>query len=712
MSRPLFPRRRARPLTLVFLSLAPLLACQPSVPARHIDPDRPARVSFLSVPDGASVRLDSRTLRGTTPIEHEAVEPGLHVIEMELEGYTPVRLQRYWDAGAAERLDVRLEPLATATPTATSRPTVTPTAAGARATDPVPAVAPSPYRARTRPPARTATPVAARPATVSFRSGPPGAAVIVNGTQLAGRTPLEKVELAAGKASIEIRLPGHQPAIVERTLRPGADHTVQVELTPLPARVSFHSTPPGATVIVNGVTIEGRTPIENASIPAGDNEVTFELPDHASHTERHSWQADTEVRIEATLKPLDASVRFESDPPGATVLVNGIELEGKTPIGPVPMAPQPARVEFRLQGHSVVVLERQWTPNASDSILARLTPNPGRARFESLVPWDTLSVDGEVVFARPGGWVPLVAGPHRVLAVRGNEAAETDFEVPAGGDVVVTLDWSRKRPNPRDYVELPALTARLGSRKLAETNPERTVEVKTFWLARREVTTADYTACVEAGRCEPAGTEAGCNAAVPDRAAHPINCVSAHDALAYAAWLAEREQLPYRLPTADEWERAARGDGRRVYPWGDEPPAGRCNICDQSCALTEFRDDSASDGWPQTAPAGALPYCVSPEGILDLVGNVAEWCVADTGAARQQVRGGGWTQGGIFLDPALVTMRPATDRDPAVGFRLAISAEMEMVGKKGAEEEKRTVESAPVTPQAGSKTSELPAETE
>jgi formylglycine-generating enzyme required for sulfatase activity len=668
MTKPHPLTRRSRGLALVLLFA--ILSCQPMSPSsRRADPSRPAHISFLTVPDGASVRINGRVLVGTTPLEYEAVEPGLSVIELQLEGYQPVRLQRYWESGASERVDVVLIPLATPTPILQATATPTPSQT-------IP-LTPLPIEPTTSPPARTRAPTTAptaavrRGAKVSFRSRPSGATVIVDGRRLPGTTPLKGIDLPAGKATIVFELENHEPETIERTWTGGAD-TVTAELKGLPARVSFISTPPGASVKVNDVIVEGQTPIDAALVPAGKSHVLFELENYISHSSEATWKPAGEARVEAVLVPIDARVRFESDPPGATVTVNGTELDAKTPLGPLPMAPQRARVEFRLEGHDTLVIEREWAPNTSDTILANLAANPGRVRFESPSAWDSMEIDGETVVVRPGGWLSLAAGPHRVLAARGPLAAETDFEVPPGGDVVVALDWTRKRPNPTEYVELPAVRVTLGSKQLADSSSVRTVDVPAFWIGRREVTVDQYRQCVEAQRCEAPGTTSGCNWQVPDRGAHPVNCVGIKDAEAYAAWFAEAQGLPYRLPTADEWERAARGGGT-TYPWGDDPPGSRCNTCDRSCAQEQFRDDAANDGWPTTSPAGAMAYCVSAEGVLDLVGNVAEWCHPAEHGGRSQVRGGSWAQNGIFLDPALGVNRPPTDRDPTVGFRLAVS---------------------------------------
>lgn len=145
-----------------------------------------------------------------------------------------------------------------------------------------------------------------------------------------------------------------------------------------------------------------------------------------------------------------------------------------------------------------------------------------------------------------------------------------------------------------------------------EERPAHGVTVETFQLDRLEVTLEEYARCVAEGKCPNPGSHAGCNWGQPSRNDHPINCVTWHAATQYCAWRGKR------LPTEAEWEYAARGTQGRKYPWGAAE-------LEQSTdpKLCWFRDNSAG-----TCPVGAYPAGTTPEGVLDLGGNVIEW-VAD-----------------------------------------------------------------------------------
>ena len=139
-----------------------------------------------------------------------------------------------------------------------------------------------------------------------------------------------------------------------------------------------------------------------------------------------------------------------------------------------------------------------------------------------------------------------------------------------------------------------------------------------------------------------------------------ITLASAH---AYAAWASGRLGCPLRLPTEEEWEKAARGTDGRTYPWGDE--------VDAAFACTRHSRPGRATG---PAPVGSFPVDRSPWGCRDLAGNVREWTSSRTTSGEAVVRGGSWREGTGALR---CTRRQGQDpglRDLATGFRLVREA--------------------------------------
>jgi formylglycine-generating enzyme required for sulfatase activity len=147
----------------------------------------------------------------------------------------------------------------------------------------------------------------------------------------------------------------------------------------------------------------------------------------------------------------------------------------------------------------------------------------------------------------------------------------------------------------------------------------------------------------------------------PERGDHPVVLVSHDDARAYAAWLSTVTARLWRLPTEDEWEKAARGADGRMFPWGDDWDAARL--------------DSADAGPFDTVAVGSFPAGASPFGLRDGAGLVYEWTATPAGEGRYIVKGGSWDDRGCGVcRPAARHGRPAGLKHVLIGFRLVRDA--------------------------------------
>ena len=210
-------------------------------------------------------------------------------------------------------------------------------------------------------------------------------------------------------------------------------------------------------------------------------------------------------------------------------------------------------------------------------------------------------------------------------------------------------------PVKLDRVLVPAGPFSRGSTRGAD--DERPVKVRrlpAFHVDRTEVTRAMYARCVAARRCAPVPIDLFVDVDLP------VTNVNWSEARSYCAYAGGR------LPSEDEWEKAARGSDGREFPWGEKLDCARAN-------WGNFDGEGPCAGKNPGKPvaAASYPQGASPFGVLDLAGNVWEWVADryDRDPSRRVVRGGSCCS--YFVEPRAAN-RNAWDpghRDGDLGFR-------------------------------------------
>ncbi|MEV7886929.1 formylglycine-generating enzyme family protein [Streptomyces sp. NPDC002817] len=172
--------------------------------------------------------------------------------------------------------------------------------------------------------------------------------------------------------------------------------------------------------------------------------------------------------------------------------------------------------------------------------------------------------------------------------------------------------------------------------------------VDAFQMDVNPTTNADYERFVRAtGHHAPQHWTGGrCPDSLFD---HPVVWVSWHDATTYARWCGKQ------LPTSQQWEKAARGAKGRVYPWGDEPTAAKCNVAEAEIGTT--------------TPVTRYQSGVSPYGIFDLCGNTWEWCATPERPGRYELKGSAFTSPFERAAPSRRNAANVAMRDNDTGFR-------------------------------------------
>jgi formylglycine-generating enzyme required for sulfatase activity len=225
----------------------------------------------------------------------------------------------------------------------------------------------------------------------------------------------------------------------------------------------------------------------------------------------------------------------------------------------------------------------------------------------------------------------------------------------------------------REMVLIPAGPFIMGGGDGAEFDemPQHNVYVSAFYMDKYEVTNEDYQRFIRGTQYHPQTIPFfQDDVTLLFGPKQPAVGVSWDDAATYCKWVEKR------LPTEAEWEKAARGEDGRTWPWGNSFGSGNANILGDE------------DGYKYTSPVGSFESGRSPYGLYDMAGNAAEW-VADwyhqtsykssafknpkgpeTGRVRVY-RGGSWNDAATGVRAAKRYTAAEHRTDAILGFRCA-----------------------------------------
>jgi sulfatase-modifying factor enzyme 1 len=208
------------------------------------------------------------------------------------------------------------------------------------------------------------------------------------------------------------------------------------------------------------------------------------------------------------------------------------------------------------------------------------------------------------------------------------------------------------------------------------------IALSRFFMARYPITNIQYQCFIDAGGYADERWWQDLDKPEPEaprwpQSNRPRTDVSWYEATAYCRWLSAQLGYEIRLPSEQEWERAAAGREGHAYPWGGDYRSGCANV-------NERAGKAGSWHLEQTTAVGVYPQGGSVEGVLDLSGNVWEWCAnehdrpdetaTDRSGDDRVLRGGSWVNSPGGARASYRDGIRSDYRGGRIGFRVVSSA--------------------------------------
>ncbi len=286
------------------------------------------------------------------------------------------------------------------------------------------------------------SPSADAPATVRVETIPDGATVSVEGLSPPRVSPALFEELQPGPYTFTVRRDGFREIRQSLHLSPGQKITLSFRLEPLYGFVLVRSFPDGAEVEVDGVS-RGKTPLLIPEFPLGTHKIFLQKSGFSPKTLEVTVRDRSPLLIETELESRMVRIRVESQPEGATVLLNG-NPRGTTPCTFEEETSDPLRVEIRKEGYSPFIESLAPSPGRTLFVRALLTPLPAELEIVSTPPGAHVFWNGTFRGETPLNLPDIPRGEHRLrLELRGYEPVERTLSVTQSGRIRESVTLAR-----------------------------------------------------------------------------------------------------------------------------------------------------------------------------------------------------------------------------------------------------------------------------
>lgn len=357
--------------------------------------------------------------------------------------------------------------------------------------------------------------------------------------------------------------------------------------------IVLDSAPSGANITVNDINY-GQTPVAIENLPPGKQLIVLTRDGFKRTAKLINVSEHARQRFVIEMDPLIGHLSIETKPSGAKIYLDGFEYLGETPVihREVPVGAH--KYDIRKDDYKNEVAEVTVEPDFSYSFAHELTPREGRVAIFSRPSGARVWINDEPVKDPTPTKVELAAGDYTIkLYSKGYLTAEQNVTLTANQEQNVEIDL-KPGDAPFGMILVPAGKFIMGVNGASpDERPQREIDLPAFYIDKSEVTNGQYKE-VYPRHIFPKG-----------KAQYPVTGISFNQATEYARAVGKR------LPTEEEWEKAARGDDGREYPWGMEFNKELCNFSGA---------DLNAPGKTNSFRLGCSPY-----GCADMAGNVYEW---------------------------------------------------------------------------------------